>query len=1042
MAYYGFKPGTNTLYTSYNNLIDVPNSQKFVVTGNGVDDTYTLPVEPGVAENLDVTIDGVTQQPGTDFTLPTTTSIKFTTPLDNLMEAVIVYRGFAQGSLPGNLSNDVNPYLNGDLDVNGYAIRSTNNKDVNIFAHGTGKVRLEGIGFPTADGNYGEVLATDGAGNLFFSSAGGGSGALTFSNIGTGQGIFDQNNAGTIQLKSIKAGLGINVTGSSTEVTIEFDDESITIDKLADVDSNGAVAGSVLKWNGNNWVVSTDLTGVSGTLVGATTDDLAEGVANLYFTNTRVDTRIGTTNISALANVSTSTPQNGQALVWSGSEWAPGTVSGGGGGGGISLTDLSVGAENTASGDGAISYNNTTGVFTFTPPDLSSYVQSSSLSTVATTGDYTDLSNKPFIPSTIGDLSNVSSTVPSNQQILQYNSSNSQWEPVNNSGGGGGIALTDLSVTTNSVGTAALSYDDQTGVFSYTPPDLSGYATTGAIANFIDLTDLSVNVNSVGTSNLQYNSSTGVFTFTPPDLSSFLTGITASDLNSISIDALSDVDTTTAVPQTGEVLKWNGANWAPAVDNTGGGAGSGTVNTGTATHLAYYATTGSAVSGAGAGLTWNSGTSTLTSTNIETEEIFTTGTGTPTFTSGNDIIFNANGGLGQINVSNSKIVNLATPTNNNDAATKQYVDNNAGGGGIALTDLSVTTSGASGGGSLTYNNSTGVFTFAPTDTSSFVTQQSIIETETIKAHTNDTIELKSRFNTDSAIFDVTNNTLTLGQSAVAQSTYELKLSGDALYVSLNNYGTHYAQSRYNAVTHIGPAVPSNETFGPITAPTFGAYAFAGLGNNPTLSLQRGRTYAFEVNSSGHPFVIKTVQGTGTGNIYNEGVTNTGIEQGYLYFNVPHDAPDTLYYQCVAHNAMNGTINVYDQSSTLINPGSLVTGFTSGFANADTGRFKWDLPVAGTYILYCTLRTYLWNTTGFIKCRLYNNTAGSAISQSDRMLFEAQSTTMAFNVANTPVWQVEVSTASTVYLQLNATTAAAGIQDDSNGYNECGWIRTN
>ena len=162
----------------------------------------------------------------------------------------------------------------------------------------------------------------------------------------------------------------------------------------------------------------------------------------------------------------------------------------------------------------------------------------------------------------------------------------------------------------------------------------------------------------------------------------------------------------------------------------------------------------------------------------------------------------------------------------------------------------------------------------------------------------------------------------------------------------------------------------------------------------------------------------------------------------MYFNVPHDAPDTLYYQCVAHNAMNGTINVYDQSSTLINPGSLVTGFTSGFANADTGRFKWDLPVAGTYILYCTLRTYLWNTTGFIKCRLYNNTAGSATSQSDRMLFEAQSTTMAFNVANTPVWQVEVSTASTVYLQLNATTAAAGIQDDSNGYNECGWIRTN
>lgn len=42
---------------------------------------------------------------------------------------------------------------------------------------------------------------------------------------------------------------------------------------------------------------------------------------------------------------------------------------------------------------------------------------------------------------------------------------------------GGGIALTDLSVTTNSAGTAALSYNNSTGVFTYTPPDLSSYLT-------------------------------------------------------------------------------------------------------------------------------------------------------------------------------------------------------------------------------------------------------------------------------------------------------------------------------------------------------------------------------------------------------------------------------------------------------------------------------------------------------------------------------------------------------------------------------------
>ena len=40
-----------------------------------------------------------------------------------------------------------------------------------------------------------------------------------------------------------------------------------------------------------------------------------------------------------------------------------------------------------------------------------------------------------------------------------------------------GIGLNNFSVTTNSVGTSALSYNNTTGVFTYTPPDLSGYLT-------------------------------------------------------------------------------------------------------------------------------------------------------------------------------------------------------------------------------------------------------------------------------------------------------------------------------------------------------------------------------------------------------------------------------------------------------------------------------------------------------------------------------------------------------------------------------------
>ena len=50
--------------------------------------------------------------------------------------------------------------------------------------------------------------------------------------------------------------------------------------------------------------------------------------------------------------------------------------------GGIALTDISVsGTEGTASGDGGIGYDNTTGVFTYTPPDLSSYLTSFDITT-------------------------------------------------------------------------------------------------------------------------------------------------------------------------------------------------------------------------------------------------------------------------------------------------------------------------------------------------------------------------------------------------------------------------------------------------------------------------------------------------------------------------------------------------------------------------------------------------------------------------------------------------------------------------------------
>ncbi len=82
-------------------------------------------------------------------------------------------------------------------------------------------------------------------------------------------------------------------------------------------------------------------------------------------------------------------------------------------------------------------------------------------------------------------------------------------------------------------------------------------------------------------------------------------------------------------------------------------------------------------------------------------------------------------------------------------------------------------------------------------------------------------------------------------------------------------------------------------------------------SNPTLTFVRGRTYDLNISAPGHPFWIKTSPVTGTGSAYHSGVTNNGASSGVISFTVPSDAPDTLYYICQFHSAMQGTINIID-----------------------------------------------------------------------------------------------------------------------------------
>ncbi len=144
-------------------------------------------------------------------------------------------------------------------------------------------------------------------------------------------------------------------------------------------------------------------------------------------------------------------------------------------------------------------------------------------------------------------------------------------------------------------------------------------------------------------------------------------------------------------------------------------------------------------------------------------------------------------------------------------------------------------------------------------------------------------------------------------------TYE-ELIAYAGYVNVHNaegdLATLVAQGDIGSSVGAGTAINYN-----VSNSGSSAYVFSGNGltnsSNPNITLQRGKTYTFTVDAPGHPFFIKSVQGTGSGDAYNTGVTGNGASGGTITFVVPGDAPSKLFYNCEFHGSMTGEINITD-----------------------------------------------------------------------------------------------------------------------------------
>lgn len=756
-----------------------------------------------------------------------------------------------------------------------------------------------------SDGQIGQVLATDGNGNLSFItvSGGGGGGGGSVTNFFDLQGQI-----------------------AYSQVPNSF----ITIEKLNVVDGNN---GDVLSTDGNG-----NLSFVSPNNI-STTDNLTEGVNNLYFTNARADARadlrIAAAEISDLNNVNATSPTTGNALIWNGvsGQWEAGVVA----------SSQNLFATFTAD-TGSTTANSTTDTFNI----------------VGGTGISTAIS---------GDTITITNTGGSGTQNVFQNIAVAGQNTVAADNSTDTLTLAEgsgLTITTNNVNDTITFAVDNANKFTSVVSDngtvtpsttndavtIAGGTGIGTIVAGSTLTinndapnwltissDSGSTTANTTTDTLTIAGGTGISTAVVGDTLTINSSTAINNFQTISVTGQGDVvadttaDTLTLVAGSNITITTDPATDAITINASAGSGGSGTVTSGLAGRLAYYSSTGTTVVNTSSGMSWNNGTNTLTLQNlnltgsvgnltstgtvtadtIDANTIQSSSAGVPTFESGSDIIFDA---AGEINVKETKIVRLADPTQPQDAATKKYVDENT------LTSLDIgaddstmrtigpgesfkiiggtnVTTSSDAEGNITINSTAGSSnSFGNINVSgqSSVAADQATDTLTLVAGTNVTITTNA--STDEITINASSGATSLnGLSDVSTAGVA---AGDTIYYNGSSWEVNS-----------GPVIEWLIGANGASDYTFQGPGITGTQNDPTLYLYKGFTYIFN-NTTGnsHPFYIKTTPGTGTGNLYSTGVTNNGSLSGNkTIFEVPMNAPATLYYQCSLHTNMVGTINI-------------------------------------------------------------------------------------------------------------------------------------
>lgn len=253
---------------------------------------------------------------------------------------------------------------------------------------------------------------------------------------------------------------------------------------------------------------------------------------------------------------------------------AKSTAAGAGGGGGNTSVTVSSTVPTTAS-DGNLWFDTNTGTLFLYYDDGNSeqWVQPSSVignSGVVGEGNVTVGAISPLTPAT-GDLwLNTNNGI---LYVYYSDGDSGQWiqpsVPVPDVPSG--LATVAISGSYNDLTNKPTIFDGAFSSLTGTPTTIAGYGITDAFSgDYNDLTNVPETGDSIG--NLTISESTISTTDASIEFDSpVIIGSLTIPTDGLSINALKDVDTATSAPSPGDSLVWNGTNWVPGAGSGGGG---------------------------------------------------------------------------------------------------------------------------------------------------------------------------------------------------------------------------------------------------------------------------------------------------------------------------------------------------------------------------------------------------------------------------------------------------------------------------------------